>query len=78
MDLVDNRLQEILDRRGWSQKYLADLVTKMHPDKVKLHQTDISDICLGKAQRLTLVRAASIAVTVGYSVEHIWPSLFKK
>lgn len=67
--LRDNRIQEILEKRGMVQKDLADMIG--------LYQSDISDIIAGKVKRLTLVRAAMISVALGYSMEYIWPSLFK-
>lgn len=69
MNLADNNIQFILDKRGWTQKKLAD--------KVEMYQSDISDIVLGKRARLTLVNAAKIANELGYSVEYLWPGLFK-
>jgi len=39
-------------------------------------QPDISEIVLGKKERLTLVNASKIAKALGFSVEYIWPKLF--
>lgn len=77
--LANNKLQEILDKRGMSQQDLADLINynQRGTHEPKFYQSDISDIIKGKVKRLTLARAAKISVAVGYSVEAIWPALFK-
>lgn len=67
--LADNRIQEILDKRGMSQKDLADILGWW--------PSDISDIIHGKVKNLTLVRATKISVVLGYSTEYIWPALYK-
>lgn len=73
MDLEDrlayNRIQLVLDKRGMKQKDLAD--------RVEMYQSDISDIIKGKRKRFTLVNAAKIANELGYSIEYLWPGLFK-
>lgn len=69
LNLADNNIQFVLDKRGWSQQKLAE--------KVGVYQGDISDIALGKRTRLTLVIAAKISKELGYSVEYLWPGLFK-
>ena len=68
MNLVNNRLQSILDKRGLTQKDLAKMTG--------LYQSDISEIMAGKKQRMTLVTAAKISTALENSVEHIWPGLF--
>jgi hypothetical protein len=76
--LKDNRIQEILDKRGMSQQDLADLINEYFgKTSKKLYQSDISDIIKGKAKRLTFVRVAQISIVLGYSVEAIWPSMFR-
>ena len=69
MNLGDNNLQWILDKRGMTQKNLHELTG--------IHQSDISEIIAGKKKRLTLVSAAKISNALGYSIESIWPKLFK-
>lgn len=67
--LADNKVQWVLDKRNMTQTELAE--------RLNIYQSDVSDIILGKRKRLTLVMAAKIAVELGYSVEFLWPSLFK-
>jgi len=67
--LKDNKIQYILDKRDMSQKDLAATLGWW--------PSDISDIVNGKVKRLTLIRASMISVALGYSVEYIWPTLFK-
>ena len=69
MNLADNNIQLVLDKRNWTQKRLAD--------KVGMYQGDISDIIAGKRTRLTLVNAAKISKELGYSIEYLWPGAFK-
>ena len=73
--LVDNRIQEILDKRGMTQKELARILRTHY--KVKVYQSDISEIINGRVKNLTLIRAAAFSLALGYSVEAVWPSLFK-
>jgi len=68
MNLTDNNIQFVLNKRGWTQQKLAD--------KIGMYQGDISDIIAGKRTRLTLVNAAKISKELGYSVEYLWPGLF--
>jgi len=74
--LADNIIQEILDKRDMKQKELARILRTQY--KVKVYQSDISEIINGRVKNLTLVRAAAFSMALGYSVEAIWPSLFKK
>lgn len=67
--LVDNRIQLVLDKRNMTQKDLAD--------RIEMYQSDINDIIKGKRKRFTLVNAAKIANELGYSVEYLWPGLFR-
>lgn len=69
-DLKDNRIQWVLDKRNMLQEDLADMVG--------MYQSDISDIIHGKKKRLTGVNMAKISMALGYSVEFLWPGLFKK
>lgn len=73
--LADNRIQEILDKRGMTQKDLVLILRSQY--KLKVYQSDISEIINGRVKNLTLVRASSFSMALGYSVEAIWPSLFK-
>lgn len=73
--LADNNIQAILDRRGMTQSDLARILrNKYH---VKVYQSDVSEIINGRVKNLTLVRAAAFSMALGYSVEAIWPSLFR-
>lgn len=73
--LADNIIQEILDKRGMTQKDLSEILRKRY--RLKIYQSDISQIINGRVKNLTLVRAAAISNALGYSVETIWPSLFR-
>jgi len=69
MNLADNRIQWVLDKRGMTQQDLADIIG--------MYQSDVNDIIKGRKKRLTLVRAATIATELGYPIEFLWPGLFK-
>lgn len=69
MNLAENRLQWVLDKRRMTQQDLADILG--------MYQSDVNDIIKGRKKRLTLVRAAKIAMELGYSIEFLWPGLFK-
>lgn len=69
-DLKNNKIQWVLDKRNMSQEELAEMVG--------MYQSDISEIINGKKRRFTLINAAKISIALGYSVEFLWPGLFKK
>ncbi len=69
MNLKDNKIQWVLNKRDMSQQDLAD--------RLGMYQGDISEIVNGKKKRLTLVTAAKISLELGYPVEFLWPGLFK-
>lgn len=52
-------------------------ITQVDLEKITgIAQPDISEIILGKKERLTLVNASRISKALGYSIEYIWPKLF--
>ncbi|MHB8124459.1 MAG: helix-turn-helix transcriptional regulator [Desulfitobacteriaceae bacterium] len=69
MNLANNKIQWVLNKRDWTQQDLSD--------RVGMYHGDISDIIAGKKKRLTLVNAAKISMELGYSIEYLWPGLFK-
>lgn len=69
MNLANNRIQWVLDKRNMTQQELAE--------RLGMYQGDISEIINGKKKRLTLVTAARFSTELGYSIEYLWPGLFK-
>ncbi|MDA8224203.1 helix-turn-helix transcriptional regulator [Desulfosporosinus sp.] len=68
MVLRANKIKQIMKKQGITQVDLGKITG--------IAQPDISEIILGKKERLSLVNAAKIAKALGYSVEYIWPKLF--
>jgi len=68
MVLKANRIKQIMKKQGITQVDLERMTG--------IAQPDISEIVLGKKERLTLVNASKIAKALGFSVEYIWPKLF--
>ncbi|MFZ3132728.1 MAG: helix-turn-helix transcriptional regulator [Desulfosporosinus sp.] len=69
MVLKANRIKQIMKKHG---------ITQVDLEKITgIAQPDISEIVLGKKERLTLVNAAKISKALGYSMEYIWPKLFE-
>lgn len=67
MDLANNNIRLMREKRGWSQYKLAEIA--------KVDQGDISRAEAGKLEGITLVKAARIANALGKPIEYIWPDL---
>ena len=59
-----NRLQELMDARGWTQADLAD--------RAGIQQPHISKLIRGK-NRPSINTASKVARAFGVSIEDVWP-----
>jgi transcriptional regulator with XRE-family HTH domain len=62
---MENRIQEILDQKGWTQTKLEE--------ETGIDQGELSKIINKKKKRLSLPVAQKISRALGYSTDHVFP-----
>ena len=69
MDLSNNRIKEVMKKRDIIQEDLEKMTG--------ITQGELSLIIAGKKKRVTFINIAKISIALGYSVEYLWPGVFK-
>jgi DNA-binding Xre family transcriptional regulator len=64
-EIKSNRIQEILDQKGWTQQKLAE--------ETSINQGELSRIINNKRPGLQLRTSKTIARALGFPVDYIWP-----